>query len=156
MTAVSQTWTEPSTLDVTTATTLSETLWDTAMSNALYSGRECEPLFTNNGAGTITAGMVVIIDSTLDLGCKTTTTASNSYVLGVAMQTILPSAQGRLANRGICNVLVQGTVTRAQWLATSTTDGRAFAVASAGTASFALALTSYTGAAGTVQALLRI
>jgi hypothetical protein len=149
-------WTDPtqrSASDFLTAAIFNADVID----NLAYLLAAVEPnTLTNKSGSSVSAGTVVIADTGNNSAFDTTTTANSEDVLGVARETIANDAAGRVAVFGVASVLVQGNVARGDFLATSTTAGRAKSVGSSKTAgAFAVALTAYAGGgAGTVTALV--
>ena len=149
-------WTDPTTRsasDFLTAAIFNADVID----NLAYLLAKVEPdTLTNKSVGSVSAGTVVIVDAANNTAFKTTTSGDSEDVLGVVMETITTDAAGRVATFGVVTVLVQGNVTRGNFLSTSTTAGRAKDAGTTKTnATFAIALTGYAGGgAGTVTALL--
>ena len=117
------------------------------------------PSLTNKDGTTLTAGMVVVIDTSNNSAFKTTTTASDPNVYGVVQDaSIANNAAGRIIVFGVTTVNVQGNVTRGNYLVTSTTAGRAKDGGSTSVGgAFARALDGYSGGgAGTVTASIGI
>ena len=79
----------------------------------------------NNDGVSHYAGTVVIVDTTIDNGCKKTTSAGDPKVIGIAAETVAASATGKYYQIGQASVLVQGNVARGAWLIASATSGRA-------------------------------
>lgn len=148
-------WTTPDTA-FATGDVLAASDVNTLNTNIGYLGNVVEPSLTNKSGGSLGAGAVVIRDSSNDSAFTTTTTADLMHVLGIVMETIANNAAGRVATAGVVTVNVQGNVTRGNYLATSTTAGRAKdagAIPRGGV--FAVALSAYAGGgAGTVTAKL--
>lgn len=137
-------------------------LWTAAQHNTYlrdninYLIGTAEPALTNKSGGILSAGAVVVPYASADNSFTTTTTAG-ATVLGVLMENnIADSSSGRVAINGVVTVNVQGNVTRGNYLAASSTAGRAADIGAAQTSgAFAVALTGYAGgAAGTVTAML--
>lgn len=112
--------------------------------------------YTNSSTGTLNLGEVVVFDSGADLAVDTTTTAGDLTVAGVVVVGGAVGSTIQVAQFGVAHVLVNGNVTRGQFLRTSTTRGYAEPVSTTlypGT--FGIALTgNASGAGGTVQAFL--
>jgi hypothetical protein len=110
---------------------------------------------TNKSGAQVTAGDVVVADTTANNSFTTTTTASNPKVVGVVQETIANAAAGIVKHYGTSTVKVTGATSRGDWLRTSTTVGQADPVTSTNPPSgaFAIALSSSAGA-GTVTAIL--
>lgn len=143
---VSETWIEPSTLDLADGDTVEESHYDAILSALLFLGRIPNPSLTNKSGGALAAGDVVIIDASNDSAVTTTTTAAKIQMVGVAMESILNNAAGRIAFAGKVSVKVTGTVNRGEFLETSTVAGSAISVGTGKTQnSFAMALTASSG-----------
>jgi hypothetical protein len=113
----------------------------------------------NNDAVTHDIGTVVIIDTSIDKGCKKTTALGDPKVIGVAVESVSAAATGKYMQSGQMTVLVQGNVTRGQWLIASATSGRAaaFGVTKPTSGAIGIAQTSYAGGgAGSVTALVDV
>jgi hypothetical protein len=114
---------------------------------------------TNNDAVTHAVGTVVIRDSSIDIGCKKTTTAGDANVIAVAVESVAASGTGKYMQSGQTTVLVQGNVSRGDWLVCSTTSGRAYSVGNKRPASggIGIAQTAYAGGgAGSVTAIIDV
>jgi hypothetical protein len=114
---------------------------------------------TNNDGVSHYEGTVVIIDTTVDNGCKATTSSGDPKVIGIAAETVSASATGKYYQIGQATVLVQGNVARGDWLRASATSGRAESagVLKPTSGGIGIALTAYAGGgAGTVTALISI
>src|SRR5690606_6774756 len=109
---------------------------------------------TNGSGGSVTAGTVVVVGSD-DNEFTTTTTANAPDVIGVAQETIADAAEGIIKHYGTTTVRVSATTAVGDWLVTSSAAGVASPTSSASppNGTFAIALTSRTGA-GTVTAAL--
>lgn len=81
------------------------------------------PDLENNSGATLEAGQVVIWDSTANSAVTRTTTANNVRVAGVVVGRTQAGDKVRVITRGIAYVQVTATVSRGQWLTTSTTAG---------------------------------
>jgi hypothetical protein len=149
-------WTDPT--QRSTGDLITQSVWNTdIVDNLAYLLAAVEPdTLTNRSGGTLTAGAVVIADTSNDNSFTTTTAADNGLVIGVVMESIANAAAGRVAAVGVATVNVQGNVARGNYLSTSTTAGRAKDAGSSKAAgTFAIALTAYSGGgAGTVTALI--
>ncbi|MHA2065857.1 MAG: hypothetical protein ACXABY_15910, partial [Candidatus Thorarchaeota archaeon] len=114
---------------------------------------------TNDSGLTINAGNVVVMGTATDgEGITTTTTAGDSKVLGMAVESIANAADGRIQTLGKTTLLtVDGTTDIAvgDLLTTFTTVGIA-AKASSGQVAFAMALEAYTtdDSAGVIDAMI--
>lgn len=155
----SDTWYPPATsyagggLDRDTGQNIPAALWDRVVSDILFNyTRRVIPL-TNKSGGGVVDGDVVVIDTSTNSSFTTTATADNPAVAGVAMETIASNAIGQVVIGGTATVNVNGTTTRGQRLATSTTVKLAKPSSLVGSGDFAIALTAVVGA-GTVTALL--
>lgn len=113
-------------------------------------------VFTNKSGGTRSAGDVVIVDTSNAGSYTTTTTAGNTRVLGVVMQSTSNNADGVVALVGarVTNLSVNATTAVGDYLATSTTGGQAAPSSSPGAGTFAIALASRTGAGSIAEAVL--
>lgn len=114
---------------------------------------------TNNDGVAHYAGTVVIVDTSLDNGCKKTTNLGDPKVIGIAAETVAAGASGKYYQLGQATVLVQGNVSRGAWLIASTTSGRAaqYGFLKPASGGIGIALTAYAGGgAGTVTALISI
>ena len=152
--AVTQTWAEPSTLDLANNDIVGESHWDSILSILLYLGRVVEISLTNKSGGALAAGDVVILDSTNDNAVTTTATASLTGVKGVAMEAIAINAAGRIAMAGKVTAATTGTVNRGDYLETSTTAGKAQSAGTAPTGkTFARASTAASGGSCTAVVL---
>lgn len=103
-------------------------------------------------------GDVVIWDTTTAYGVKTTNVADANTVAGVSTQTVSAGNDCTIRqDGGRVTVNVTGTVTKGQWLTTSTTTGKAKGVSSLQAGIFGYALTdSGTPAAGQVYASINL
>ena len=113
----------------------------------------------NNDGVTHAVGTVVIIDPSVDYGVKKTTTAGDYKVFAIAIESVSSASLGDYTDVGRIEVLVQGNVTRGDWLVASSTSGRAASVGVSKPASggIGIAMTSYAGGgAGSVIALVSI
>lgn len=112
---------------------------------------------TNKSGGDLLLGAVVIFDEDNDSSFKTTTLVGDRRCMGVLWEDIDNNGTGLVVvGRRKTSALVQGNVTRGNWLRTSATAGRAedggptWFVGAIG-----YALTSYSGGgAGSVEAML--
>lgn len=148
-------WTDPT--QRSTGELITQSIYNTDLiDNLSYLIASVEPNMTNRSGGSVDDGTVVINDISNDNSFKTTTTDNDDRMLGVVRETIANLSNGRVATSGICTVKVQGNVTRGNYLAASTTAGRAKDGGTLkSTSTFAVALTAYSGGgAGTVTALL--
>lgn len=155
--AVSEAWTEPSTLDLADGDIVEETQYDAILSDLLFLGRKVEPAsLTNRSGGALNVGDVVVGDTGNASSITTTTTIGNRRVFGVVVDTTIASlAAGRISSLGIRTVNVTGAVAIGDWLETSATAGKAQTAYGRSVGKFAIALTSAAGpGAGTVTALL--
>jgi hypothetical protein len=84
-------------------------------------------LLTNKSGGLLADGSIVIADSTNDESVTTTTTARLNTIAGVvaASAGIANNATGTIVLQGIADVLVTGTVTRGDYVVSSTTAAKA-------------------------------
>ena len=152
--AVTQTWAEPSTLDLADNDIVGESHWDSILSILLYLGRVVEISLTNKSGGALAAGDVVILDSTNDNAVTTTATASLTGVKGVAMEAIAINAAGRIAMAGKVTVATTGTVNRGDYLETSAVAGKAQSAGTSPTGkTFARASTAASGGSCTAVVL---
>lgn len=114
---------------------------------------------TNNDGVAHYAGTVVIVDTSIDNGCKKTTSLGDPKVIGIAAETVSAGASGKYFQLGQATVLVQGNVSRGAWMIASTTSGRAaqYGYLKPSSGGIGIALTGYAGGgAGTVTALISI
>jgi hypothetical protein len=118
-------------------------------------------LLTNTDSVIHPAGTVVRLDTGADNSCKKTAFAGDPRAYAVALTDVNASVQGVYAQTGKLTVLVQGNVSRGQWLVPSGTAGLAMAyVDKSGadvipTSGIGVALTSYGGGgSGSVVALV--
>jgi hypothetical protein len=114
---------------------------------------------TNNDGVAHYAGTVVIFDTSIDNGCKKTTSAGDPRVCGVAAETVSAGASGKYYQMGQATVLVQGNVSRGMWVTASSTSGRAQASTYTKPTSggIGIALTSYAGGgAGSVTVMIQV
>lgn len=109
-------------------------------------------VLTNKSGGTVNAGDVVVADTTNDNSFKTTTTDGDQTVLGIVAETVAADATGVIIYSGLMDVQVTGSVTRGQFLKSSTTAKKATAGSTKSIASFAIALEA--GTDTTVSALV--
>lgn len=149
----------------TSAPTSTDAIWvDTNCSPPvvkIYSGSEwvvtgAYAVLTNKSGGSIAAGDVVVVDTTTAGSFTTSTVGSDITVLGVAMQSIANNADGVIALAGarVLNVAVDGTVTKGQFLKTSTVAKQATPTSTGDTGVFAIALSSRSGAGALDEVLL--
>lgn len=113
----------------------------------------------NNDASDHALGTVVIIDPSVDYGVKKTTDAGDPKVYAIAVETVSSGTDGLYSQSGQLEVLVQGNVSRGQWLICSTTSGRAAASTynKPTNGAIGIAQTAYAGGgAGSVIALVDI
>lgn len=113
----------------------------------------------NNDGVAHYAGTVVIVDTSIDNGCKKTTSSGDPKIIGVAAETVSAGASGKYYQVGQATVLVQGNVSRGTWIIASTTSGRAaqYGYLKPTSGGIGIALTGYAGGgAGTVTALISI
>ena len=109
---------------------------------------------TNKSGGDLDLGAVVVQDTGNDSALDTTTT-EGADVIGVLAEGILNDASGNVSQIGAQTVLVQGNVSRGDYLISSTTAGRAKSNGADPTGAFGVALTAYAGGgAGSVTAAL--
>lgn len=82
---------------------------------------------TNKSGGTVDQYRVVVLDTSNDSSFTTTTTERDNGVVGVVDENggISSDSLGIVVNFGIVNVEVTGSVSRGDWLITSTTAGKA-------------------------------
>ncbi len=81
---------------------------------------------SNNGGSDLTAGTVVVIDTTMDNAFTTTTTQDDTKVCGVLAQDVASGAEGWVQVSGIADVNVDGSTTaiaRGDLISTYTTAG---------------------------------
>jgi len=114
-------------------------------------------MLTNNSGGQITAGTVLVVDTSAQ-SFTTTTTASEKTVVGVAAETIENGAAGLIYSVGSYTTTIQvtGTVAVGDFLRTSTTAGRAASNGSDGHSCFAIATTANASGLGTVEGVLLV
>lgn len=127
-------------------------LWvDTNFSTPLikvYTGAAWVPngpyaVLTNKSGGQRVAGDVVVVRTDADSAFTTTTTANDTTIAGVVMETVADNASGVVALPGaICDVKVTGATTRGQFLASSTTLAKADPSTAGVPGAFAIALTA--------------
>lgn len=111
--------------------------------------------YTNSSTGTLNFGEVVVFDSGADLTVDTTTTLGDLTVAGVVVIGAAVGSLVQLAQFGIAHVLVDGNVTRGQFLKTSTTRGQATPTTGLERGTFAISLTGNAAGAGvTVEAFI--
>lgn len=113
-------------------------------------------MLTNKSGSNLAKGAFAIIDTANDSAFKTTTSINDPLALGVLAEAINNDAQGLVTILGLeVDILVQGNVTRGNYLVASATAGRAAdGGASPSAGAIGRALTGWTGAAGTVTALI--
>ncbi|RJP69034.1 MAG: hypothetical protein C4532_11820 [Candidatus Abyssobacteria bacterium SURF_17] len=106
----------------------------------------------------ITAGDVVIYDTDVAYGVSTTTTANSTAVAGVALDTVASGSDVNVNGYSTkATVNVTGTVTRGQWLVTSTTAGKASGTSANAVGIFGRAITnSGNPGAGQVYATVNV
>jgi len=85
----------------------------------------CLVTLVNNSTGAVTAGTVLVIDSSRDLAFVPSQTQGDTRVIGVANQAIAADASGLVLTHGIARVNVQGPVARGDLLTTSNVSGAA-------------------------------
>ncbi len=98
--------------------------------------------YTNKSGGSIGAGDVVVLDTGNAQAVTTTTTATNTDVIGVALETIANDAVGIIATGGTFSVTVTGATAIGDYLFTSTTVKKADPSSTFSEGAFARALTS--------------
>lgn len=123
----------------------------------VYDGVAWSPIawykvLTNKSGAGVTAGLVVLPDTTTDSSFKTGTTA-DVPCLGVVMETIANNADGVIALPGawIGALVTSATVTRGQLVGHSTTLGK---VTPAGVNACAIALSATSGAGTLTSAIV--
>jgi hypothetical protein len=144
-------------------------LLDAAYTTLLYDGTNWrifddnnslnDPVFLNNDGTDHALGTVVIIDRTVDYGCKKTTSAGDPKVIGIAGEIVEAGKTGRYLQNGQVTVLVQGNVARGAWVIASSTSGRAaqYGYLKPTSGGIGIAQTEYTGGgAGSVVVLLQL
>lgn len=93
---------------------------------------------TNKSGGSVAAGDVVVIDTANNDAFTTTTTASETRVIGVAMETIANNATGLVALEGYVPLInVTASVTRGHYAFTSTTVKKASGASARAAGAFA-------------------
>jgi hypothetical protein len=97
---------------------------------------------TNKSGGARIATEVVIVDTTTDESFTTTTSVGDLTVIGIVMEGIADDAAGQVCISGLCQVLIDNSVTRGHYLQASATAGRADGSAARTSGSFARALES--------------
>lgn len=108
----------------------------------------------NNSGVVLAKGDVVILDTSADRACTTTTTGSNKLVLGVVAHRVAIGGYCRVQTKGLAYVQTNAAVTRGQGLTTSTTAKQAQPQAyGIDPTQFAVALQT-TGGAGLALCLL--
>lgn len=117
-------------------------------------------VLTNKSGGNLAAGAVVVFNPLYDSAFTSCSRSGQPNVLGVLSEAINNDATGHVKTQGIGTVLVQGNVTRGNWLIASATAGRA---ADSGTTqrpafgAIGIAMTAYAdGGAGTVTAMIDV
>ena len=109
---------------------------------------------TNKSGGDLDLGAVVVQDAGNDSAFDTTT-AEGDDVIGVLAEGIVNDVSGNVSQIGAQTVLVQGNVSRGDYLISSTTAGRAKSNGSDKSNAFGVAVTAYAGGgAGSVTAIL--
>lgn len=151
--AVTDAFTDPTTLDRAYDQVISESDWDALVSNSLFNYKRQVVELTNRSGGAVVAGDVVVLDTANDSAFTTTATEGSASVLGVAQESIASLATGKVQVLGIASVNTNAATARGNRLATSTTAKQARPSAAASSGDFAVALVA-TGAAGLVTALL--
>lgn len=110
---------------------------------------------TNKSGGALTAGAVLVIDTTTVNAFTTTTTVGSMQIAGVLQESSAADASSLVKFVGpVVQLQVDGTTAIGDWLATGTTAGKATpttAPTDPPTGAFAIAMSASTGA-GTVQA----
>lgn len=153
MTTVSETFNNPLSYDVVDDQLIDQSWIDEVLSSLLYTVRQAEPQLTNKSGAGVIAGDLVKVDMANDSSFTTTTTASQSAVFGVAMETIANNATGRVRLIGKVTINITGTVTRGDYLESSTSAKLAKSAGTGKTsATFAIALTTASG--GTCVAIV--
>src|SRR3990167_9960847 len=98
---------------------------------------------TNQSGAQRVLGDVVVVDTNNDNSFTTTTTAGDTKVLGVVLETIASGAVGRIATGGyVASVKVSGATTRGQFLKTHTVATQASPTSSIQQGVFAIALSN--------------
>ena len=108
---------------------------------------------TNKSGDGVVLGDLVVADTTTDSSFTTTTTANDQTVIGAAAETIANDAAGVVKRSGVVTVLVDNTVSRGDFLVSSTTAKRADGTATYAKGAFAIALTA-ASQGSTVQAMM--
>ncbi len=104
----------------------------------------------NDSGSTITQGLVVVADPNSNYSIKLSSAASQTNVLGVAIEEIQNGYWGNIAFCGRFNIIVAGTVNRGDFLETSETPGVAQSQGqTASKGAFAIALEGNSGGVGT-------